>query len=243
MMFALASAMEPTRIGIATLLVALPRPFRNLLAFCLGLWTSGACYAVAGLFLVRDAVAPLLLTVRAATASPVVPPIKIAFGVLAIASVATLVVRAKLRQAAPVQVPVGGPSVSSGLELRPKKPALFSSLSPASWSTRVEGGSVAMAFIAGLATSTAPVEFLGAMTAILASGAGAAIQLSAALTFLLVGFTIAEIPLASYLLAPVKTRGAVTQLRGWLRAHQRPIFLVFLSVFGVFMVAGGVGGI
>lgn len=242
--FGLICAAEPTRIGVAAILVGLPRPFLNLLAFWIGLLVAGAALALAGLFLLSDYVAQIVHVVRFATASPAVPPIKIAFGVLAISIAAMLVMRYKARQGvpAPVPVPVGGPS---GLELQPKKPTVFSALlfSPSSWAALVEGGSVVMAFIAGMATSAPPLEFWGAILAILASGAAGGTQVSAVVVFMLVGYAIAEIPLVCYLTAPAKTRAIVAQLQGWLRAHARPIFLAFLSLFGVLMIAGGVGGL
>jgi hypothetical protein len=231
--FALICAAEPTRIGLAAVLVALPRPFRNLLAFWIGLLLSGGALALAGLCLLSDYVAQIDHFMRSAMASPAVPPIKIAFGLLAILVAAALVVRARARQGAPVPVPLGGPS---GMELQPKKPRV-------SWAAMVEGGSVRMAFVAGLATSAPPIEFWGAVLAILASGAAGGTQVSAVVVFLLVGYLIVEIPLACYLAAPTKTRATVTRFNDWLGVHRRPVVLGFLSLFGVIMIAGGVGGL
>lgn len=230
--FALICAAEPTRIGVAAVLVALPRPFRNLLAFWIGLLISGGALALAGLFLLSDYVAQIEHVMRSAMASPAVPPIKIACGLLAILVAAMLVVRARARGAA-VPVPIGGPS---GLELQPKKPRV-------SWSAMVEGGSVGMAFVAGVATSAPPIEFWGAVLAILASGAAGGTQVSAVVVFLLVGYVIVEIPLACFLAAPTKTRATLTRLNEWLGVHRRPVVLGFLSLFGVVMIAGGVGGL
>jgi Sap, sulfolipid-1-addressing protein len=231
--FALFCAAEPTRIGVAAVLVGLPRPFHNLLAFWIGLLISGGALALTALFLLNDYAVQIDHVVRSAMANPAVPPTKIALGALAIAVAAMLVVRARVRQTAAVPVPVGGPS---GLELQPKK-------SRVSWAALVEGGSVGMAFVAGLATSAPPVEFWGAVLAILASGAAAGTQVSAVVVFMLVGYVIAEVPLICYLAAPAKTRATVTQLHGWLRANARAVFLGFLSVFGVIMIAGGLGGL
>lgn len=241
MFFALVCAVEPTRIGLAALLVGLPRPFLNLLAFWIGLLVSGAALALAGLVLLRDYLPRIVRAVRFATASPALPPIKIALGALVISIVAMLVVRSRVRRAAPVPIPVGGPS---GMELQSKKPSVFWLLSlPRVLPGLVKSGSVAMAFIAGLCTSAPPVEFWGAVLAILASGAPGGMQLSAWVMFMLVAYAIAEIPLICYLAAPAKTGAIVTRLHGWLRAHSRPISLVFLSAFGALMVAGGVGGL
>jgi Sap, sulfolipid-1-addressing protein len=242
LMFAVASALEPTRMGIAALVVALPRPIRNLFAYWVGIFAAGIGFYLAGLFVLRDYIAPVVVVMQSATTSPVVPPIKIAVGLLAISLVAAVVVRSRARQAVPVPVPIGGPS---GMELRPEKPTGFAALSlpRISWSSRIEGGSAVMAFIAGLATSTPPLEFFGAMLAILASGAAATVQLSAVVAFMLVASAIVEIPLVFYLISPAKTQAVLMQLQGWLRAHNKPILLVFFGLFGIFMVAGGVGGI
>lgn len=243
MMFALASALEPTRMGIAALVVALPRPILNLFAYWIGVFAAGIGFYLAGLFVLRDYIAPAVVVMKSATASPVVPAIKIAVGLLAISLVAMIVVRSRVRRAAPapVPVPVGGPS---GLELQPDKPTGLAALSlpRISWTSRVEGGSVVITFIAGLATSTPPLEFFGAMLAILASGAAASVQLSAAVVFMLVASAIVEIPLVFYLISPARTQAIVMGLQRWLRAHNKPILLVFLSLFGVFMVACGLGG-
>jgi hypothetical protein len=244
LMFAFASALEPTRMGIAALVVALPRPIRNLFAYWIGILAAGIGFYLAGLFVLRDYIAPAGAVIQSATASPLVPPIKIAVGVLALSLVAMTVARTRARRALPlpVPVPIGGPS---GLELQPDKPRGFAGLTlpRISWTSRIEGGSTAMAFIAGMATSTPPLEFFGAMVAILASGAAASVQLSAAVAFMVVASAIVEIPLFFYLIAPARTQAVLLQLQGWLRAHNRPILQVFFGLFGAVMLAGGVGGI
>jgi hypothetical protein len=62
-----------------------------------------------------------------------------------------------------------------------------------------------VAFVAGLALATPPVEYLAAMIAILASGALATEQFAAALMFTLIAFTVVELPLVTYLASPDKT--------------------------------------
>jgi hypothetical protein len=61
--------------------------------------------------------------------------------------------------------------------------------------------------------------------------------------FMLVASAIVEIPLIFYLISPAKTQAILTQLQGWLRAHNKRLLLVFFGLFGIVMVAGGVGGI
>jgi hypothetical protein len=261
--FALVTATEPQRMGIAAILVGLRRPMHNLFAFWLGLMTSGMALALAGMFLLRDYLVPFTHLLKSAAHSPLVPPAKIIFGTLALLFAVAIVVRSSARRATPatvsvpvpVPVPVGGPcgfednpsgveGAHSGLELASKRPTVFSrvmkfALGRTSWSTVLDKGSVKLAFFAGLSTSASPLEFWGAVLAILASGAAVGTQMSALLMFLLVGFAIAEIPLVCHLVSPAKTLAVAMRLQGWLRAHQRQIFVFILSVLGVVMVCGG----
>jgi hypothetical protein len=241
---ALIAAMELQRIGIATILVGLRRPMHNLFAFWLGLMTAGLALGLVGMFLLRDFLVPFTRFLKSAAKSPVVPPVQITFGVLALLIAVAIVVRSSAHRAAPVPVPVGGPSGlqgdPSGLEVVSKRPNVFA-LRGRSWNALLDGGSVKLAFVAGMITSAPALEFWGAVLAIVASGAAASTQVSAFLMFMLVGYSIAEIPLVSYLVSPAKTQFVVMWLQGWLRAHQRQIFIFILSTVGVLMVGGGVG--
>lgn len=233
LVFALAAAQEPVRIGIVVLLISRPRPIHNLLAFWLGLMASGIGAALAALFLLRDFMLPVVRVVTSAATNPVVPPIQVALGVLALSIAAMLAMPSSVRQAAYALVPRDDPSA---LALQPKTPTVFSRLS---WRNLLGGGSPGMALVAGLTNAT-QLEFFGAMTVILASRAGVGTQVSAALMFTLVAFAVAEIPLVSYLVSPARTQGAVMRLHDWLRTHRRPIFVFTLGAVGVFMVANGV---
>ena len=106
---------------------------------------------------------------------------------------------------------------------------------------RLERGSLVVAFTAGMAMATPPVEYLGAVVAILASGAGAGVQVSAALMFTLVAFAVAEIPLISYLATPTKTHTVLLQVHDWIRAHRQLILAVVVGVCGVLMAVAGTG--
>jgi hypothetical protein len=237
LLFALAAAQDPVRIGIMACLISRPRPMPNLLAYWLGLMASGFGGALAALFLLHDLMLPVTRVVTSAATNPVVPLIQIVLGVLAISTAAMLAAPSSVRQVALAPMSGGNPSA---LVLQPKAPTVFSRLP---LSGLLKPRSLRMAFVAGLCTSTQIVEFWGAMTVILASGAGAGTQVSAALMFSLVAFAIVEIPLISCLVSPAKTHAVVMQLQDWLRAHRRPIFVFFLGVVGVWMVTKGVGRI
>lgn len=233
--FAFTAAQDPVRIGIVVLLISRPRPMPHLVAYWLGLKAMGFGAALAALFLLRDFILSVTRVVTSAARNPVVPPIQIALGVVALSTAAMLAAPSSVRQAAYALVPGGDPSAQV---LQPKTPTVFSRLS---WRRLLEDGSPRMAFVFGLGTATPLIEFWAAMMVIVASGAGAGAQVIAALMWILVAYAIAEIPLVSYLASPAKTQAVVMRLHDWLRAHGRPIFVLVLGVVGVFMVASGVG--
>jgi hypothetical protein len=239
--FAFTAAQDPVRIGIIVLLISRPRPLPNVFAYWLGLMTTGFGAALAALFLLRDFLLPVARVVTSAAASPVVPPIQIVLGVLALSTAAMLAAPSSVRQAAHALVPGGD---SSALVVQQKTPSAFATIcARLSWTGLLEGRSLGMALVAGLCTSTQLVEFWGAMMVILASGKGAAAQVGAALMFTLLAFTIIEIPLVSCLIAPAKTQAIVMQLHDRLRTHRRPILAFMLGAMGVLMVTSGVGGV
>jgi hypothetical protein len=232
--FALTAAQDPVRIGIVMLLISRPRPMPHLLAFWLGLKAMGFGAALAALFLLSDFIGSITQVVTSATRNPVVPPIQIALGVVALSTAAMLTAPSSVRQAAYALVPGGDPSAQV---LQPKTPTVFSRLS---WRRLLEDGSPRMAFVVGLGTATPLIEFWGAMMVIVASGAGAGTQVIAALMWTLLAYAIVEIPLVGYLASPAKTQAVVMRLHDWLRAHGRAIFVLSLCVGGVLMVANGV---
>jgi proteasome assembly chaperone (PAC2) family protein len=93
----------------------------------------------------------------------------------------------------------------------------------------------------GLPDDRAPMEYLAAMIAILASGAPAAEQVGAALMFTLVAFTVAEVPLVSHLLAPTKTLAVVQRLNDWMNKRRNTIPAVVVGACGLLLMATAIG--
>ena len=157
-------AMDPVRIGIMALLISRPRPMLNLLAFWLGGMAAGISVALVVLLFLRDFTLSVMREVVSAISSPIVAHIQVAIGVLAV----LIAARFWARQRAPVPVTGGEASVSV---LEPNTATGSGRLSIRG---QLEGGSLVVAFVAGLALATPPVEYLAAIIAILASGATAA---------------------------------------------------------------------
>ena len=229
-------AMDPVRIGIMALLISRPRPILNLLAFWLGGMAAGIATALVVLLFLRDLTLSVMRVVLSAISSPTVAYIQVGIGVLTVWIAALVAARFWARRRA---VPVTG-GEPSALLLEPNTPTGRRRLSIRG---RLEGGSLVVAFVAGLGLATPPVEYLAAIIAILASGATAASQVGAALMFTLVAFTVVEVPLVSYLATPAKTLAVVQRLNSWISARRQALSAVVVAAFAVVLVVTGMGNV
>ena len=98
-----------------------------------------------------------------------------------------------------------------------------------------------VAFVAGLALATPPVEYLAAMVAILASGAPAAEQLGAAVMFTVVAFTVVEVPLITLSRNAAKTLAVVQRLNDWISERRQAIPALVVGSIGVLLLVTGMG--
>ncbi|OBG28525.1 GAP family protein [Mycobacterium sp. 852002-51057_SCH5723018] len=235
LLLAVVAAIDPVRIGIAALLISRPRPMRNLFVFWLGGITTGIAVAVVVLLILRGFTLSVMRVVVSVLSRPIVAHAQVAIGVLALQIAALIGAHYWARRRTPVPVTGGG---RSALILEPNPPSGSSRLSIGG---RLERGSLVVAFAAGMAMATPPVEYLGAIVAILASGAGAGAQVGAALGFTLVAFAVAELPLVSYLATPAKTQAVLLRLHDWIRARRQAVLAIMVGVCGVLMVVAGVG--
>jgi hypothetical protein len=224
-------ALDPVRIGIVALVISHPRPMRNLLAFWLGGMAAGMSVALVVLLYLRDVTLPLMHKVVSAMSTPIAAQTQVAIGVLAVSSAALI----WARQREPIPATGGEASVSV---LRSNR---FTGSGRLWIRDQLEGGSTVVAFVAGLALATPPVEYLAAMIAILASRAPGGEQVGAALMFTLVAFTVAEVPLVSYLATPTKTLALVQRLNEWMNERRHIIPAVVVGACGLLLVATAIG--
>lgn len=233
---ALVTAPDPVRMGIAILLISRPRPLVNLFAFWLGGMTTGVVAGLTALLLLRDSLPGFVHHMRSATAAFTGGHSQAVIGVLvlAVAAIAAIGVVRK-----PVRVPVsaGHPPAPTP---PPSTPTALSRLAVRARNA-LGSGNPWLAFAIGLGQATPPVQYLAALTAILASGAAFGTQLGAAVTFTAVTLVLVEIPLVSYLVAPARTEAITLRAHRWMRTHSRPILIVSAAVLGSVMVAGGIG--
>lgn len=214
LVMAAAVSLEPFRIGMTVVMLNRPRPLLQLLAFLIGGFAMGTAVGMVVLFILRPALGSAHFTL---------PRVQLAVGALALLAAAVLAVGRPTRILGPRPAREPGPL---GTRVR-----------------RLLGGhSLWTAGAAGLGIALPSVDYLAALALIVASGAAAATQVGALLLFNVVAFGLVEIPLISYLLAPERTRAALSALHDWLQTQRhRKVAAVVATVGCVLLIVGFAG--
>lgn len=234
LVMAISVIFEPIRLGLAVLMLSRPRPMLQLLAFLCGGFTMGLSVGLVTLFVLRAT--PLV-----GNQNFTVARVQLATGaiVLLIAGLLASNLAARFSRE-PADAAVGGDAGVALLEATPPTGLRRHSQRAHEF---LQGDSLLVAAVSGLLTALPSPNFLGAIAAILASGAAPAAQVQAVLTFLLVAFTLVEIPLVSFLLVPRKTRKFMARLQQWLQTRTRREAAFLLAVAGFFMLGLGISGL
>jgi hypothetical protein len=234
LVMALAVIFEPIRLGLAVLMLNRPRPMLQLLTFLCGGFSMGLGVGLVILFILRTT--PLAGHFTVAQAQIVAGSLAL----LVAAALAANVLIRKQRRVPARAAAGGGPDSGGGVDLlEPAPPGNVRKLS-ARAREFLQGDSLRVAWVSGLAVALPSANYLGAMAAILASGVGPLAQAHALLLFNVVAFTLVEIPLLSYLVAPQKTRAFMASLQEWLRTRDHWEFALLLAAGGCFLVVLGV---
>jgi Sap, sulfolipid-1-addressing protein len=235
--------MDPTRLGLAAILMSRRQAVRNLLAFWLGGMLSGITVGIVVLVLFRD-VALVLIQSAVASMNEVRAAVgfaggrlQLAFGILALVGFAVLVARQRARVGTPLAVGGGG---VPALAPQPSKSSFVARMGQLTMSM-LESGGHWPAFIVGLGSSVPPIEGPIALTVIMASKNELGNQFSAFVVFTLTVLLFVEIPLLSYWAAPQQTQAAMYRLNGWIHGHRLQITQTTLALAGVVFVVQGVG--
>lgn len=217
---AIAVSLEPFRIGMTVLMINRPRPLMQLVAFLAGGYAMGTTVGVVVLFLLRPALGSAHFTL---------PRVQIAVGAVVLAN-AALVATGVL----------GGRRVADGPTGRIGRLAeRLASRTRQLLNSR----SLWTAGVAGLGIALPSVDYLAALALIVASGASIAVQLGALMLFNLVAFALVEIPLLCYLVAPDRTRAALSALYEWLRSQGRRGVALLLAAVGCVLLGVGFAGL
>ncbi|KUI07231.1 hypothetical protein AU192_00475 [Mycobacterium lehmannii] len=217
LVMAVAVSLEPFRVGMTVLMLNRPHPTGQLLAFLTGGFAMGTAVGVVVLFVLRPALGSARFTL---------PMVQIVVGAVLLLNAALVVTGVWAR----------GRDVAALAEAR---------VGPLAGRARrvLEGRSLWTAGVAGLGIALPSVDYLAALALIVASGAATAVQLGALMLFNLVAFALVEIPLLCYLVAPDRTRAALSALYDWLRSQGRRGIGALLAVIGCALLGVGLAGL
>jgi hypothetical protein len=218
LLMAAAVSLEPFRVGMTVLIINRPRPLRHLLIFLAGGYAMGLTVGVIVLFVLRPAVGSAHFTL---------PRVQIVVGTVLLAHAVVLATGV-----------LGG----NRADRTPTRDGRFESLA-ARARHLVESRSLWMAGVAGLGIALPSVDYLAALALIVASGTAVTTQLGALLGFNVLAFALVEMPLISYLVAPDRTRAALTALNDWLRSQGRRGVAALLAVIGGVLLGVGLAGL
>ncbi|MFA5710028.1 GAP family protein [Mycolicibacterium sp.] len=227
---AVAVIFEPIRIGLGVLMLNRPNPLRQLLAFLCGGFTMGIGVGLVVLFVLQST--PLASPGRLSVAGVQIG-VGIAVLVFAAAFAATGSSATSSRRLA-IALAANGASSPAVAEMPANEP------SRPGWARRLlTGDSLWVAWCSGLLTALPSANYLGAMAVILAAGADRPAQALALLLFNVVAFTLVEIPLVSYLVAPQRTLAVMTAIHAWLSARPRRDIAALIAASGFVVLALG----
>jgi hypothetical protein len=232
LLLSLLAAIDPVRIGITAFLIARKRPVLNLLTFWLGGLAGGVAAAVAVLLFLRDFTLGVMRAVVSATSSPIVAYFQVAVGALTVSLAALLLTRLAARKRSPVPA-------TAVADLRER--IVSSTPARLSMRDRLNGGSLLVAFVAGVALATPPIEYMAAILAIVASTPTAPAQVGAALVFTVVAFAVVEVPLVTYFTAPTQTLAVVRRINDWITKRRQAIPIVVVGAMGFMLLVSGMG--
>jgi hypothetical protein len=228
---------EPIRLGFAVLMLNRPRPLLQLLAFLCGGFTMGVGAGVVVLFVLRAT--PL------ASGMFTLPQVQIAAGLVAllVALVVATDVAGKIFGRRPAKAVVAsGAAGAGGVVVAESEPPGGPKMS-ARTRRLLQGDALWVAAVCGLGTALPSANYMAALAVILASGAPPVAQVQALVLFNVMAFTLAEIPLVSYLVAPQRTRAVMSSFHAWLQSRRRREVAALIAASGCFMLTLGVTGL
>lgn len=233
LMLAVALNFEPTRAGVAALILMGRNPLRRLAVFLCGIYVAGLVVGVLVLFVFHRAV---ISQTNIKTGQ-----VQIFIGVAAIVIAVFVAANVKVPQLSrrsPPTVPAT-PEVAEGNETEFPEVGFLRKL--LGHSAKITNGSPAwVLFVLGMACSLPSIDFMALLLLIASSGAPAVVQVGTLFMFLTLGNLATVLPLVSHRIAPEATLQKVEAFQNWIRSRSRRDIALILTVFGLFIIATGV---
>jgi Sap-like sulfolipid-1-addressing protein len=104
-------------------------------------------------------------------------------------------------------------------------------------------GSLSLTFALGVGLSLPGALYLVALKDIVEAEVGTAASVATIVAYNLIMFSLAEIPLLGYALAPDRTQAAIAGVNSWLGSHRRRVAMWLCAAAGIALLARGLGGL
>jgi len=215
-LLAVASAFYPLLLAAVLVMLDTPRPKALLAGYLLG----GAIVSI-GLGVVILVVFVRSGAVSGSTGRSFNPAVDIATGALALA-VALVMAKGWDRR------------------FRRERPAKDGPPADSKAKQYLGRGSARLAFLVGMAFSLPSFYYIAALKDIADTEGTSPVAFVLILAFNVIQFTLVEVPLVGYMVAPERTRVAVGSFNEWFRTHLRQIGEVVAAVIGVYLIARGI---
>lgn len=231
-MLAVALNFEPTRAGVAALILMGRNPLRRLSMFLCGIYAAGLGVGALVLFVFHRT----LISQGNIKGGQVQIFIGVAAIVIALLVAANVKVPQLSRRSPPTEPASTG---ADGSETEFPEVGLLTKL--LSHSTKITNSSPAwVLFVLGVACSLPSIDFMALLLLIAASGAPAVVQIGVLFMFLTLGNLATVLPLISHRIAPAATLRKVEAFQNWIRSRSRRDIALILTAFGLLIIATGV---
>jgi hypothetical protein len=218
LVLAFVSALWPTLVAVVIVALTRERPQRLLLGFLAGGLLTTITVGLVVVFLLRDS------AIVNQSRSKTNPIVDFTVGVLALL-VAWVARRRELRRP---------------LQPKPKKPKKPKRQGPSRTERALERGPL-FAFLLGIALDLMPGFFyLVALKDIAEANYGPAENVVLVVVFCVLMFTLIELPILSYVVAPEKTGIWANGFNTWLRANARHLIPILALVAGILLIVRGI---
>ena len=210
-MLALASMVWPALVAVVVVALASPQPVKLLSVFLVASLLTTVSIGLAIVFVLRGS------SLFSGSRSTFGPAVDLVAGVVAL--IAGAIVRR------------GGRRGREGPRAKHDGPT---------WTERTLSRGAPLAFVVGVVLNVAPGVFpFVAMKNIAELGYPPAASVALVVGFYLIMFLPAEVPLACYVVAPVRTSVEVGRFNGWLGRNVRRVAALALLVVGLYLVVRG----
>ncbi|HSD24256.1 MAG TPA: GAP family protein [Solirubrobacterales bacterium] len=220
---ALGSAVYPTLLAVVILILTQPNPRRLLAAYLAGAMLTSLTI---GLVIVGGLSSGHVLNGSGGRA--INPAVDLAIGLLLLALLYALLTGRDRRL----------------IERRERRRAKRAEASKEPWSDRVLARqSIVLTFVVGMALNLPGALYLVALKEIAAADQSTAKDLFQLVTYNVIMFAWAEIPLIGYGVAPERTEALVKRIHDWLGSHTRQIAVGLCAAAAVYLTVRGAAGL